>query len=56
MSHSVRLDDNIYEILKTAQYILNQRKRGQRKQHKYSLSEVIEWYYNAANHEAAPPR
>lgn len=54
-SHNVRLDKELYIFLKNAQRVLNERKRGQRKTHKYSLSEVIEWYINAALGEAALP-
>jgi hypothetical protein len=55
MSHSVRLNDGVFECVKSTQRQLNERKRGQRKAHKYSLSEVIEWYILAANNDAANP-
>jgi uncharacterized protein involved in tolerance to divalent cations len=55
MSHSVRLEDNVFACVKNTQRRLNERKRGQRKAHKYSLSEVIEWYILAANNDAANP-
>ena len=55
MSHSVRLNDNVFECVKSTQRQLNERKRGQRKAHKYSISEVIEWYILAAQKEAELP-
>jgi hypothetical protein len=58
MSHSVRLDDGVYDFLKLKQQIINaQQKRGGRgiKKHFYSLSEVIEWYIDATNGWSAAP-
>jgi hypothetical protein len=55
MSHSVRLNDGVFECVKSTQRQLNERKRGQRKQHKYSISEVIEWYILASQKEAESP-
>jgi hypothetical protein len=55
MSHSVRLEDNVFACVKNTQRRLNERKRGQRKAHKYSLSEVIEWYILAAQGQAESP-
>ena len=55
MSHSVRLDDDVFECFLHTQRQLNERKRGQRKAHKYSLSEVIQWYILASQKEAENP-
>jgi hypothetical protein len=54
-SHCVRLNDHVYGIVSETKSRLNQRYNGQRKGLKYSLSEVIEWYINAAMDNAALP-
>jgi hypothetical protein len=55
MSHSVRLDDNVFETVKATQAQLNKRKNGEHKKHQYTLSEVIEWYMSASEDQAASP-